>query len=416
MVPSVFVVLDELPLTPNGKVDRRALPAPDRSARARAGVSWDLARRSSPRSPRSGASVLGVAAVGIQDDFFALGGHSLLAMRLFSRIEKEFGVTLPLASLFPVATIARQAELLEQRGLEMPWRALVPIQPSGSHPPLFAIPGLGGIVVAFNDLARLLGPDQPFYALQPRGLDGKLPPFATVEEAAQHYLAEIRALQPQGPYFLMGVCMGGVVAYEMAQRLRGAGQGVAFLALLDVRPPHPVWRRLPVVRRRMSGAVVRLIASRLAMYGRVLLQRPSRRQARELIDRIKRAFANVSAGDPLRGVRGEVYHQIVTAANSAAMGRYNAQPYPGSLVLVLAADRRYTRGSDRRMAWRELATGGADICVVPGADSGLTLVEPNVRTLAEEFRVRLRRVREGTMLTVLTFAADHVAWLLTVGG
>jgi len=147
-----------------------------------------------------------------------------------------------------------------------------------------------------------------------------------------------------------------------------------------------------------------------------LLQRPSRRQARELIDRIKRAFANVSAGDPLRGVRGEVYHQIVTAANSAAMGRYNARPYPGSLVLVLAADRRYTRGSDRRMAWRELAIGGADICVVPGADSGLTLVEPNVRTLAEEFRVRLRRVREGTMLTVLTFAADQMAWLLTVGG
>ena len=127
-------------------------------------------------------------------------------------------------------------------------------------------------------------------------------------------------------------------------------------------------------------------------------------------------FANVSAGDPLRGVRGEVYRQIVTAANSAAMGRYHPQPYPGSLVLVLAADRRYTRGSDRRMAWRELATGGADICVVPGADSGLTLVEPNVRTLAEEFRARLQRVREGTMLTALTFAADHMMSLLAVGG
>ena len=191
------------------------------------------------------SDVLGVGPIGIQDDFFGLGGHSLLALRLFSRIEKEFGVTLPLASLFPVATIARQAELLEPQGAETTWRALVPIHPTGSHPPLFAIPGLGGIVVAFNDLARLLGPDQPFYALQPRGLDGKLPPFATVEQAAEHYLAEMRALQPQGPYFLMGVCMGGVVAFEMAQRLHAAGQTVAFLALLDVRPPHPMWRRLP---------------------------------------------------------------------------------------------------------------------------------------------------------------------------
>ena len=67
------------------------------------------------------------------------------------------------------------------------------------------------------------------------------------------------------------------------------------------------------------------------------------------------------------------------------------------------------------MAWRELATGGADICVVPGADSGLTLVEPNVRTLAAEFRARLRRVREGATLTALTFAADHMMSLLAVG-
>jgi hypothetical protein len=104
------------------------------------------------------------------------------------------------------------------------------------------------------------------------------------------------------------------------------------------------------------------------------------------------------------------------AANSAAMGRYHPRPYPGSLVLVLAAERRYRRGGDRRLAWRELATEGIDICVVPGADSGLTLVEPNVRTLAEEFRTRLRRIREGAMLTALTVATDPVLGLLAAGG
>jgi hypothetical protein len=101
----------------------------------------------------------------------------------------------------------------------------------------------------------------------------------------------------------------------------------------------------------------------------------------------------VSAGDPLRGARGELYREVVTAANAAAMGHYVPHPYPGSLVLVLAVDRRYKRGKDRRLAWRDLAAGGIDVCIVPGADSGLTLVDPNVRTLAEQFRVRLDRAQ-----------------------
>jgi amino acid adenylation domain-containing protein len=413
MVPSVFVVLPAFPLTPSGKVDRRALPPPDRTAPGAASAAVG------PRTPVETtlaaiwSEALGLESVGIEDSFFDLGGHSLLAVRLFSKIEKVFGVTLPLASLFQAPTIARQAELLEQREQNTPWRALVPIQPAGSHPPLFAIPGLGGIVVAFNDLARLLGPDQPFYALQPRGLDGKLPPFVSIEEMAEHYLTEVRALQPSGPYFLMGVCMGGVVAFEMAQRLRAMGEKVAFLALLDVRPPHPAGRWLPMVRRRVSGAVVRMIASRLAAHGRALLRRPSRRQWREIAATIRRVMTDASSGDPLRGSRGELYHQIVTATNSAAMGRYAPRPYAGSLVLVLAADRKYTRGKDRRMVWRRLAAGGIDICVVPGADSGLTLVEPNVRTLAEQFRTRLDQIRRGVILSLLPLTMDLFATLLT---
>ena len=127
---------------------------------------------------------------------------------------------------------------------------MVPIQPAGSRPPVFAVPGLGGIVVAFNNLAMLLGSDQPFYGLQPRGLDGRLAPFETVEVMAEHYLAEVRTVQPHGPYRLVGVCMGGLVAFEMAQRLRAEGEEVAFLALLDVRPPQPLRRWLPARRQR----------------------------------------------------------------------------------------------------------------------------------------------------------------------
>jgi hypothetical protein len=85
------------------------------------------------------------------------------------------------------------------------------------------------------------------------------------------------------------------------------------------------------------------------------------------------------------------------------------------VVLALAADRKYTRGKDRRMMWRTLAAGGIDICVVPGADSGLTLIEPNVHTLAEEFRVRLKRARDAALVGLLTMAADQVAGLVAAG-
>ena len=237
----------------------------------------------------------------------------------------------------------------------------------------------------------LLGSDQPFYGLQPRGLDGRLAPFETVEVMAEHYLAEVRTVQPHGPYRLVGVCMGGLVAFEMAQRLRAEGEEVAFLALLDVRPPQPLRRWLPARRQRLSGAIFRLMASRLAAYSRSAWQRPSRKQVREIVDRVRRIFTLASTGDPLQGARGELYRQIVTAANAAAMHRYIPRRYSGSLVLVLAADRKYAHGKDRRLEWRKLVAGGVDICVVPGADSGLTLVDPNVRTLAEEFRARLER-------------------------
>ena len=283
MVPAIFIAVERIPLTPNGKVDLAALPAPPaRTSR----------ERRAPRTPTELAlaeiwcDVLAIEGVGVEGNFFELGGHSLLAVTLFSRIEKVFGVTLPLATLFQAPTLEHQAELIDQRGVSAPWRALVPIQPAGSRPPLYAIPGLGGIVVGFNDLARLLGPDQPFYGLQPRGLDGKLPPFTSIEETAEHYLGEVRALQPQGPYFLIGVCMGGVVAFEMAQRLRAAGQEVAFLALLDVRPPaspHALDPDQPLAALGRRPESDRQSARRLQPQP---VQRPSRRQAREIFDRL----------------------------------------------------------------------------------------------------------------------------------
>jgi thioesterase domain-containing protein/acyl carrier protein len=234
MVHGSFVMLDALPLTASGKLNRRALPAPvelrDRSAAFAA-----------PQTPVEKslaaiwAEVLGVNALGVNDNFFDLGGHSLLAVHLFARIEKEFGKRLPMATLFQSPTVAELATAL-QKDPPASWSSLAPIQPRGSRAPFFCVHAVGGNVLEYYDLARHLEPDQPFYGLQSRGLDGTQSPHERIDEMAAHYLKEVRELQPQGPYYLGGRSLGGIIAYEMACQLSAQGEKVALLALLDSYP------------------------------------------------------------------------------------------------------------------------------------------------------------------------------------
>ncbi len=182
MVPARCVILDALPLTPNGKIDRRALPAPDQAPGDV--VREVLGPRDATESQltRLWEEVLNVRPVGVNDNFFDLGGHSLLAVRLFSRLATEFGRDLPLATLFQAPTIAELATFLRQGEQVVSWSSLVPLQPHGQRPPFFCIHPIGGNLLSYRDLARHLGPDQPVYGLQARGLDGQSAPHTRVEE------------------------------------------------------------------------------------------------------------------------------------------------------------------------------------------------------------------------------------------
>ena len=238
MVPSAFVLLPALPLTASGKIDRRALPPPETGPRG--GPPRRAARLPGAALVRIWEDLLGVSPVGVTDDFFELGGHSLLAVRLMARIESRTGRRLALSELLHRPTVEGMAAALRQTetAAAASGSCRVEIRAGGSRPPLFWVHPVGGNVLCYYDLARHLGADRPVHAFRARGLeDGEEIPH-DVEAMAAEYCAEFLRVHPEGPCLLGGWSMGGLVAYEMAQRLRAAGREVALLALLDTRAPR----------------------------------------------------------------------------------------------------------------------------------------------------------------------------------
>ncbi len=184
------------------------------------------------------AQVLRLERVGINDNYFDLGGTSVLAVSIFTQIDTIFGKNLPITTLIEAPTVAKLAQIIEKTtDTNSPWSSLVPIRPNGNKSPLFFVHGGFGDVLGLTNLAKYLNPDYPFYGLRGIGLDGIQELPDSIEEIASQFIAEIKTVQPQGPYFLGGQCSGGTIAFEMAQQLKASGEEVALLALIDT--PYP---------------------------------------------------------------------------------------------------------------------------------------------------------------------------------
>jgi amino acid adenylation domain-containing protein len=233
LVPQHVVLLDRLPLTPNGKLDRAALPAPG-------GAATD---GRPPRTPREEvlcalfAEVLGVPRVGVDDGFFDLGGHSLLATQLLNRVRETFGVRLTIRSLFEAPTPAALGDRLDGGpGREDPLDVLLPLRPHGERPAVFCLHPAGGLSWCYSGLIRHVPAGHPLYGLQARGLDGTGPLASTLDDAATDCLAAMRAVQPAGPYHLLGYSSGGVLAHALAARLEQEGERAGLVVILDAYP------------------------------------------------------------------------------------------------------------------------------------------------------------------------------------
>jgi len=328
-------------------------------------------------------AVLDKRPVGIEDDFFELGGTSLLAARLFAKIEEDFKLRIPLVTLVKAPTINKLAKVIHLPGTPDAWHSMVTIQPSGVRPPLFCIHGESGHLLMYRSLARYMGPDQPVYGLQPQGIDGKQAPLTRIEDMAARYIKEIQMIQPEGPYFLAGYCMGGTIAFEIAQQLSGQGQRVDLLALLDTYN----WRMMQrTFLHNLYFNVQKLWFSCQHFFLTTSSKKLSSLQARF------HEFTNESG---------------LAECNRRAACAYVPKVYSGRVLHVRPA-RQYARYNRPEMDWDELVTGGLEVFCVPSYPAQL-VEEPFVRDLATKLRscISESTARENSIADAEARACEH---------
>jgi thioesterase domain-containing protein/acyl carrier protein len=405
----------------SAKVDAEAMSSDDdgeisgASQYARPNVSSDYAEPAT-RIERELATIwrelLGVERVGRDDDFFELGGQSLIAVRLFTRIKKKYSIDLPLVTLFEAPTIAECAAIVAAKlGIaddddrvdssadrrsavptvdpparpigtaDASFRSLVTIQRGSENLiPFFCVHGSGGNVLNFRDLAQAMGRSQPFYGLQSRGIDGVSRPHTSIEEMAAAYLAEIREVQPIGPYLLGGYSGGGLVAFEMAHQITESGGSVALVVMLDTFPPKIPDRDITVGLR-----LRRLRAERMGYLRWMFVRRfDERRDARRLAE----ARAIVERGGT---VPVEMRDAYVQQSFVAAASQYVLRPWSGHVVLMRAdsASIMYEH-LGATYGWDQVVRDGFELVRVPG-DHDTLVLEPNATTLVQKLRGTLDR-------------------------
>ncbi|MEV0464962.1 amino acid adenylation domain-containing protein [Nocardia tengchongensis] len=237
MVPTTVMALDEVPLTVSGKLDRARLPEPVLAVgEFREPSSW-----LEEEIARAFGAVLGVERVGADDDFYALGGNSLKSVQVVTELRKEIDYEVPIGWMLSdpcPADLAKRIEsgmqshsTVEQTGLG--FDVLLPIRTGGEQPPLFCIHPAVGLAWCYHSFDRYLTGDRPIYGLQAPQISGEDPGPTSIEDLAKRYFAEIRTVQPHGPYHVLGWSLGGMLAHAIAGEMRAAGEEVALLALLD---------------------------------------------------------------------------------------------------------------------------------------------------------------------------------------
>ena len=269
--------------------------------------------------------------------------------------------------------------------------SVVPIQPLGSRRPLFMVPGHNGDVFCYVDLARHLGKDQPFFALQAPGMEPGQSPFTSIAEIAALFARDIVATQPQGPYLLGGFCVGGSIAFELAQQLTAQGHQVGLLALFGSPCPTAL-----APHYRAQAAVVN-VAGRFVRHGSALVQRKPSEWSQYLRERAaeRRADRERERHDPLRLRLAET----TVEAFKAYQPRISTFP----VYMLMPNDQPDSLLEDRPLDWGLFAKNFTVALGPADGDMNTMLLEPHVSLLAQLLGKKLGEPGTLTQAAI----ADH---------
>lgn len=379
MIPAAIVVLERLPLTPNGKLDRKRLPEPARqTSEALSTAPQDVLELT---LQRIWEEILGLSPIGLEDDFFSLGGHSLLAIRLQAAIARELDRHVPLQTFFEATTIRQLAAKLRPDARLEGGRPLVAIQPHGSAPPLFFAGPLGGTVLCYVKLSRLLGKDIPFYGLQSPNIFREQP-LQTMADLADALIEEIKTVRPQGPWQIGGWSFGGVLAYEIARRLSALNQSSVHLFILDSSAPLTGPDKTPHDEVEALAQLIREQAGPAGEQDALSLEALRAVAPGDLID-----YVIDRLGDRDGTFSNKDQWQIlwrVFNLNAAAFADFRPETFPGRIDYFKAREGTLSR-RDAAHIWRGLGEADFVLHSVPGSHHSM-IQPPHVEELAEALR------------------------------
>ncbi len=363
------------------------------------------------------AEVLGLPEVGIYDSFFDLGGDSLKSVDLLMRIIETLDADhLTLSAVVEAPTVSQFAQYIEKGKAK--FRCLVPVRTTGSRPNFFVVPGAGGNVVSLSTIAVSLPDDQPFWCLQAPGLDGS-PTMDNASDIAALYVAEVRALQPHGPYYLGGGSYGGVLALEMAQQLFSQGETVAFLAMFDTYN-LAFGRTLskPVAMYRNFGFLLHRLVLGLGRFRQLPMREwPAnlRSAARALYKHAGSAMGMLVSGpknekqpepEGPRLAEGQEKTEFIKTlervriATQTAVEAYVPTRYPGKITVLRAKTRMVEPYQDYYLGWAPIAGGGI-ACEVFEGDHLSFEDNPNFGPTLDRLLQEAQSAYEGTVSPAL---------------
>lgn len=388
MLPSMIVTLERYPLSASGKINRRALPAPEL-----------LPGSVAPDHPESAApsgqlettllaifrEVLRNDTIGVTDSFFRYGGYSLLTVRLFSRIDKELKVRLPISLLFDAPTVRKLAQIIQQGASPS---IIVPIRPQGSLAPIFIVQSY----LLYNVMLEVVEADRPIYGVREMA-DEKEP--LRVEHRARMFAREILSIYSDGPIYLAGWCAAGTLTVEIARQLREAGHTVGMVALFDAERPG-------YTPPKGANASLKRMWNKTVFHVRRLFRIPWRDKLNYVYEAMRRNWdwavesfytAHFNSMLWLKKRFGVSLSEAAfnnVYASLSSLKDFSVRPYPGKLILYRAADVPGFFGSDQTLGWGTIATEGVDVEFVPG-DHVSMFKKPHVASLAYRLQTELQR-------------------------